>query len=141
MGVLNEIVIAEQSEAEEIAKIFSPVSEYEGIELKGCNEVVLSYLYAILFEREWKAEMADLFTLIYGEDPDGPWISDIPGEMTAKLAKLEVDEIEAIGEKWALMEELSDSESDLVIDGLEQLVELAQKAVSGKKDLLLWTSL
>jgi hypothetical protein len=147
MGVLSNIVIADKSEARDIAECDTPARQWEGIELKTLDPVKLGTLWAILSSEsgvEAVVELAGRFSLLYEVSDDGPWVYEVPCDLRNRLAELAAMNPEAVlpvARDWASTEELQDWEFEEVASVVYDICDLADSARLQGKDLLLWISL
>jgi hypothetical protein len=148
MGVLSEIVIANQSDARAIAKSHSPSREWQGFFWKGLDPVVLSSLWSILKGEtpnvETVVQQVDRFRMVQQVSEDGPWLFSLPREFRDLLANISNEPPAIIGpveQAWGATEELEHWSPADVEECLGKLADLASSAALEDKDLFLWICL
>lgn len=146
VGVLTDIVIASESEAEEVAAATVPIKRWAGLDIKGHNEVTLGILSHIL--NGGNVESLDLDSFVDGFDclaaksqEEGPWVTRLPAPLVRFLAGLSDEGASAAGKEWCRAEELQDADPAYCCELLLQLRDLAQRAEAEEKTLLMWNSL
>jgi hypothetical protein len=138
----SQIVVASETDANQIAQSLNPVSNYSGVACKGIDPVKLGQLHALL-------EPMDVMKAIMLYDPgfqasdDGPFVTIFPQEAVSKIARLSWLASFNIAQEWATKEEflLDRWSSFQVVTFFYKLRRLARQAVSRKKGLVLWVSL
>jgi len=142
VGLVSEFVVAAESDAEKIAGSENPAAEFDGVEMKGIDVVKLGVLQSALSGRPLVQLFPEYKTLAEGSD-DGPWVTRIPDELVSALASMTDEERRRASDKWSKAEEftMEQWESADVATALDSICEIARKAVSARKALLLWNSL
>ncbi len=142
MGVLSDLVVAPEGEAERILQSAVPSKEFGGIDIKGIDTVKFTVLHSILTGRTFE-ELSPAYEPVAMESDDGPWVFRIPTDLVSRLAGLSVDEIHKLAKQWAGTEEFTfdrwaESEVDKILTSIS---ELARKAIGTGQVLFLWMSL
>lgn len=142
MGVLSDLVVANEGDAEAIANSSVPSKEFNGIDVKGIDSIKLNTLHSILTGRSYE-ELIPSYEPVLMLSDDGPWVFALPHELTASLAALNSQELQAAAKKWAQTEEFVLDRWQVcdVVDVLGPICGEASKAVSSKQTLFLWMSL
>jgi hypothetical protein len=146
MGVLSELVIAKESEAQDIADSDSPTRTRVGIVIKTLDPVKLGTLWAILEgigESRIDSRVAQ-FKELHQASAEGPWVYGLPRQLRdllSDLARQDDDEWGPIVRAWAATEELQDWSDLHAEEVLRDIADLADTARLEDKDLLLWMSL
>ena len=83
------------------------------------------------------------FDLLYDGPEGGPWVLRIPHELVSLVASLDDNIRGGVARRWAETEELMLDcwRPDAVADFLDKLCDLARRAVSNGKGLLMWMAL
>lgn len=140
MGLLTDVVIADESEAQSIAA--SGAESRPKIQCKDLDNAKLGSLLELLSKS--RSQSLETFPLVAERSNQGPWVFRIPDEMIDYLAAISDEErLEDIADQWAETEEfqldrwsVADAE-----DILKELTALARAARSAGKGLLLWMCL
>lgn len=147
MGVLTDVVIADEGEAEAVATERVPAKRWRGIDAKGIDQVKLATLWARLAQRGLDVEsivkLATDFATLFEVSEEGPWVFRIPGRLVELLADLDDQHAATTAVAWASTEEfvLDRWDSGAVRSILDELRSLAREARAKKKSLLMWMSL
>jgi hypothetical protein len=142
MQVLTNIVIGDLSDAEAIGESLCPIDEWRGFEIKGIDLAKIAMLQAVLTGQTFD-EAYDEYRPIVVISDEGPWVFRFPNAPLEKLAGLEEEALEQVGEEWAATEELEESGYPVeeVQAVLEELSDLAKICVSQDKAMFIWMSL
>lgn len=143
MGVLTNLVIADESEAQAVGKANVPSLQWPGLDAKGIDQVKLSKLICILTGEEWNVELIDEFAQLHEESSEGPWVFMVSPRLIQLLVDLDESAIQLIGQQWAETEEfeLDQWEPDTVLSTLRDIRKLACAAHNEKKSVLMWMCL
>lgn len=146
MGMLAEIVVAVDDDAEAIWEAVNPTEDWPGVETKGLFLVHLATLWAILTEEpDTVVDRAGQFeTLIDPEDEDeGPWVFEWPPDFETALAAVQPAAVPAAAQRWSQSEEMQADGWHLagVTELVETLVQLAKTARQDGKLMMLKISL
>ena len=141
MQVLTNIVIGDSSDAEAIGASLCPVDEWRGIEIKGIDLAKIAMLQAVLTGQTFD-EAFDEYRPILAASDEGPWVFRFPDAPLEKLAALEEEALERVGEEWAATEEFEDNGYPVeeVQAVLEELSDLAKMCISQGKAIFIWMS-
>jgi hypothetical protein len=142
MGVLTDLVIAEEHDAAHIATSKYPLGEFTGIAIKGVNSVKLATLHSILSGMPFK-DLLVHYAPVAEASEEGPWVFLLPTDLVGKLANLSEAEIVNIAAQWGNTKEFQLdkwSQTD-VAAVLGNIANLARKASAQEKRVLAWMSL
>ena len=142
MGVLTDIIVAHESEAEAVVVAHVPCEEWAGFDAKGIDQLKLEALLELIAPTSPSSEKAD-FRLLAQADDEGPWVERLPLLLQQRLSTLSATELTEIARKWSETEPFREENWDTatVTEVLTQLRECAVKAVFESKVLLMWISL
>ena len=139
MGILVNIVSADPEALEEIGESEHPVEFWSGIEGRDLDRRKFISLHCLLTgDALEEAEFA--YEPAYIAGGDGPMVFCIPDELTAKLASLDEDALEYVGEELAACEDFETS--GLPVEDIQawllELADLARIAESQDQRLFIW---
>ena len=139
MGILVNIVSADEEDVEAIGESQHPVVEWSGIEARDFDTAKIVTLHCLL-TGDGLEDAFYAYDPVYVAGDDGPIVLRIPDELMEKLAGLEEDALEAVGEELAATEEfeMNDWPAEEVLSLVEQLSELARLADSQGQALFVW---
>ena len=140
MGVLTEYFITTSDNAANMNADAFPTEMFEGVELKGVDNVILAELDAMLRGVAFDEAVA-ASTMIQTLSDDGPWVLSLASELVNALANLSDTASASLALRWIECEELAGWTSEDAAYALDQLRFLAKKAVSSGLDMFLWLSL
>lgn len=142
MQVMTHIVIGDLSEAEAIGESLCPIDEWQGFEIKGIDLAKIAMLQAVLTGQTFD-EAFDEYRPIVAASDEGPWVFRFPNALLAKLAGLNEEALEQVGEEVAATEEFEESgyPAEQVQAVLEELSDLAKICVSQDKAMFIWMSM
>jgi len=139
-GYIN-IVIADAEDIESIGESFRPVEDWTGLEVQGIDPPKLATLHSMLTGESFDEAIAD-FYCVYAASDEGPWVIQAPDVLIGKLAELEEQALEEIGEELAATEEfeMAGWPVEEVQNLLGELVQLANAALEQGFTMLVWMS-
>lgn len=139
MGILVNIVSADEEDIEAIVESEHPVDEWSGIEARDVDRPKFMALHCLL-TGDGLEDAAFAYEPVYIAGGDGPIIFRIPVELTEKLASLEEDALEIVGEELAASEdfEMSNVPVEEVQALVMELAYLARIAQSQDQTLFIW---
>jgi hypothetical protein len=142
MGVLSDLVVANEADAERVAHTQVPSQAFGGIDVKGIDSVRFATLHSILTGRSFE-ELLPSYEPAFSASDDGPWVFRLPDELVTRLANLTDSERQSIAERWAATEEfeLDDWDATMVAETFEAICGQAANAESTKRALFLWMCL
>jgi hypothetical protein len=138
VGILTNIVAAEEDEFAAIGESLRPVDEWSGIERRGIDTAKIAILHCLLTGDEFEQALSRYEPIFLGTE--GALVLRFADEGVAKLAELDEDGLERIGEELAATEEfeMESWDVDEVQDMVMALAELAQLAESQGQNLFVW---
>ena len=139
MGLLVNIVTADEDEIDAVGAAQHPVDEWSGIEVRDIDTLKLATLHCLLTGDDFEEALGH-YEPVYAGDEEGALVLRIPDEVAAKLAMFEEEALEQVGEELAATEEFELGGWPLEeVQGLVvQLGELAQLADSQGQVMLVW---
>jgi hypothetical protein len=143
MGVVTDFIVADASDAQ---KLGDQRETFDGLGAKGIDQVRMGTLYALLTNTEYNpAFLVTDESFAYTASDDGPWVQPIPDDMVRLLAKMSPPEQQRIGDEWFKTEEFDPKYSRWtradVSWFLNEVQQLASRAVAEGKTLFMWTCL
>jgi hypothetical protein len=139
MGILANIVCADEEEVEAIGMSQHPVVEWSGIEARDIDTAKIVTLHCLL-TGEGLEDAFYAYEPVYVAGDDGAIVLRIPDRVMEKLAGLEEDALEAVAEELAASEEFEihnwPAEEGLSL--VEELAALAQLAESQDQVMFVW---
>ena len=139
MGLLVNIICADEDELEDVALAEHPVEEWSGIEAREIDTAKLATLHCLLTGDDFE-EALSVYEPAYATEDDGVLVLRIPDEVIERLAVLEEEALEQVGEELAATEEFEVNDWPLEeVQGLViQLGELARLAESQGQVIFVW---
>ena len=138
MGILTNIVAAEEDEFAAIGESLRPIDEWSGIERRGIDTAKIVTLHCLLTGDEFE-EAIGAYEPVYVAD-EGAVVLRIADEVMERLATLEEDALELVGEELAATEEyeIEQWETAEVQALVMELADLARLADSQGQALFVW---
>lgn len=138
MGILTNIVAAEEDEVEDIGESLHPVDEWSGIERRGIDIAKVAVLHSLLTGDEYEQALF-LCEPIY-INAEGVLVLRIANAATEKLAELDEDALLDVASELVATEsfELEQWDDSEVEEFILELAELAQLAESQGQVLFVW---
>jgi hypothetical protein len=139
MGLLTNIVAADEDEVEAIGEALQPLDAWSGIEMRDLGIPKIATLHCLLTGDAFD-DAAALYEPIYISANEGALVLRLADEATARLAALDEDVLGAVAEELAATEEFEYAgwESDSLADLLAALADLARLAESQGQALFVW---
>ena len=140
MDVSTNIVIGDINDIEEIGESSWPIENWRGFEIRGIDSAKIATLHAILTGQTFDEAFCE-YHLTYEASDAGPWVAKIPEEPLERLAVLEDEMLEQIGEELAATEEFEREgwPVEEVQIFLAELAALAGIAIVQGKAMFVWT--
>jgi len=138
LGILTNIVAAEEDEIAAIGESLRPVDEWSGIERRGIDTAKIATLHCLLTGDEFE-EAIGAYEPVYVAD-EGAVVLRIADEVMERLATLDEDALDLVAGELAATEEYELEQWDaedvqaLVMD----LADLARLADSQGQSLFVW---
>lgn len=138
MGILTNIVAAEEDEYAAIGESLRPVDEWSGIERRGIDTAKIATLHCLLTGDEFE-EAVGSYEPVYVAD-EGAVVLRIADEVMERLATLDEEALELVAEELAATEEYEMEQWDAadVQAMVFELGELARLAESQGQVLFVW---
>ena len=139
MGLLVNIIAAEDDELEAIAESEHPIDEWSGIEARDIDAAKLATLHCLLTDDDFEQALV-AYDPVFANDYDGVLVVRMPDEVIERLAYLEEEALELVGEELAASEEfeMNDWSVEEVQAFVIELGELARLADSQGQVLFAW---
>jgi len=142
MGVLSDLIVGNETDAEEIVNTPAPSQAFGGVDIKGIDTVKLATLHSIVTDRtpaELRGAYEPTATASHGE----AWLIPIPAELVSQLAALNSAERRSVAERWSRTDEFQMDQwnPQTIAQALDQICNEATKASSSQRTLFLWMSL
>lgn len=143
MGVLTDIVVADVSEADEVAGSIGPLQRWPGTDAKGIDHAKLGKLLSIVAGEPYTERLFGEFSQLAETSEDGPWVFQVPRRLVSYLSEMNDHEMSSVLAQWWMIEEFTHSGYAQALAGevLNSLRELSNMAISEGKDLLMWMCL
>lgn len=139
MGLLVNIVTAEEDELEAIGESQHPVEEWSGLEAREIDTAKLATLHCLLSGDGFEDALG-AYEPVYAAGDEGALVLRIPDDIAAKLALLEDEAVEQVGEELAATEEFE--MTGWPVEEVQALVELlsdlARLAESQGQVMFVW---
>lgn len=138
MGILTNIVAAEEDEFAAIGESPHPVEEWSGLERRDIDTAKIATLHCLLTGDELEQALYAYEPLYVGVE--GAMVLRLADEVVDKLATLDEGALEQVGGELAATEEfeMEQWDADEVQDMVLELAELAQLAQSQEQSLFVW---
>lgn len=138
MGILTNIVAADEDEFAAIGESLRPADEWSGIERRGIDTAKIATLHCLLTGDEF-GQALSLYEPVYVSMEDA-LVLRLADEVTEKLATLDEEALQRVSEELSATEEfeLEAWDAEEVQDFVMALAELAQIAESQGQTLFVW---
>ena len=138
MGILTNIIAAEEDEFAAIGESLHPLEEWSGIERRDMDTAKIATLHCLLTGDELEQAFY-LYEPVY-VGVEGALVLRLTDEVVDKLATLDEEALERVAEELSATEEyeLEQWDADEVQDMVMELAELAQLAQSQEQALFVW---
>lgn len=138
MGILTNIVAAEEDEIAAIGESLRPVDEWSGVERRGIDTAKIATLHCLLTGDEFE-EAVSAYEPVYVAD-EGAVVLRIADEAMERLATLDEDALGLVAEELAATEEyeMEQWEAEDVQALVMDLADLARLADSQGQALFVW---
>jgi len=138
LGILTNIVAAEEDEIAAIGESLRPVDEWSGIERRGIDTAKIATLHCLLTGDEFE-EAIGAYEPAYVAD-EGAVVLRIADQVMERLATLDEDALELVAEELAATEEyeMEQWEAEDVQALVMELADLARLAESQGQALFVW---
>jgi hypothetical protein len=138
LGILTNIVAAEEDELAAIGESLRPVDEWSGIERRGIDTAKIVTLHCLLTGDEFEEAVGAYEPVYFAEE--GAVVLRIADEVLQRLATLEEEALDLVAEELAATEvyEMEQWEAEDVQEMVIELAELARLAESQGQALFVW---
>lgn len=138
MGILTNIVAAEEDEIAAIGESLRPVDEWSGIERRGIDTAKIATLHCLLTGDEFEEALGS-YEPVYVVD-EGAVVLRIADEVMERLAALDEEALELVADELAATEEyeIEGWDSAEVQALVFELADLARLAESQGQSLFVW---
>jgi len=138
LGILTNIIAAEEDEYVAIGESLRPVDEWSGIERRGIDTAKIATLHCLLTGDEFE-EAVGGYEPVYVAD-EGAVVLRLADEVMERLATLDEDALELVAEELAATEEyeMEQWETAEVQAMVFELADLARLAESQGQVLFVW---
>jgi len=138
LGILTNIVAAEEDEYPAIGESLRPVDEWSGIERRGIDTAKIATLHCLLTGDEFE-EAIGSYEPVYATD-EGAIVLRLADEVLERLATLDEDALELVAEELAATEEyeMEQWDAEEVQALVMELADLARLAESQDQVLFVW---
>lgn len=139
MGILTNIVAAEEDEIEAVGESLHPVDEWSGIELRDVDSAKIATLHSLLTGDLFDEAVAQ-YEPLYVSAVEGALVLRLADEVAAKLAELDEEPLADVAAELAATEEFeyADWSEDEIAAMLADLAELARLAEVQGQVLFVW---
>ena len=139
MGILTNIVAAEDDEIEAIGESLHPVDEWSGIEMRDIDTAKIATLHSLLTGDLFDDAVAH-YEPVYVSASEGALVLRLADEAAARLAELEEEAIDAVAAELAATEEFENEgwEEEAIAVMLDELAGLARLAEAQGQALFVW---
>lgn len=139
MGILVNFISADEDEVEAIGESEHPAAEWSGIEARDINISKIVTLHTLL-TGDRIDDVIYAYEPVYGDPMGGAIVLRMPDEATERLARLDEDAADAVGEELAATEifEMSNVPFEEVQALVAELSELARIAQSQGQAIFVW---
>lgn len=138
--MITDFVIAEPTQAPDIAAHVRPAQKWESLEGWKVDTVKISSLFSVLSGEAFDGTQVSQITYLAGSKRTGPVVLLIPDRVRDAFAAIDPEESSAIGRRWAQTDELKADNwaNDDASRFVREIAGLAQRASRQKRSLLLW---
>ncbi len=138
MGILTNIVAAEEDEYAAIGESLRPVDEWSGIERRGIDTAKIATLHCLLTGDEFEEALGS-YEPVYAGD-EGALVLRVADEVMERLATLDEEALELVAAELAATEEyeMEQWEPEDVQALVMDLADLARLAESQGQVLFVW---
>ena len=138
MGILTNIVAAEEDEYAAIGESLRPVDEWSGIERRGIDTAKIATLHCLLTGDEFEEALGS-YEPVYAGD-EGALVLRVADEVMERLATLDEEALELVAAELAATEEyeMEQWEPEDVQALVMDLADLARLADSQGQVLFVW---
>ena len=139
MGIVTNIIAAEEDEIEAIGESLHPVNEWSGFEMRDLDTAKIAMLHSLLTGDLFDDALAH-YEPVYVSAAEGAVVLRLADEVLQRLAELEEEPLEQIAAELGATEEFEaeEWEEGVIAAMLAELSELARLADSQAQALFVW---
>jgi hypothetical protein len=139
MGIVTNIIAAEDDEIEAIGESLHPVDKWSGIEMRDVDTAKIATLHSLLTGDLFDDAVAH-YEPVYVSAVEGALVLRLADEVTARLAELDEEPLDQVAAELAATEEFESTgwEEEAIAAMLAELAELARLADSQGQALFVW---
>lgn len=139
MGILTNIVAAEEDEIEAIGESLHPIDEWSGIEMRGMDIPKIVTLHCLL-TGDLYDDAVVYYEPLYLSAAEGALVLRLASEATQRLTELDEEMLDAFALELAATEdfEYAGWEPEAIAEMLAALADTARLAESQGQELFVW---
>jgi hypothetical protein len=139
MGILTQIIAADESDIEAIGESLNPADEWSGVERRDIDIPMLATLHSVLTGDLFDDALV-LCEPIYISPSEGAFVIRLSDYVVERLATFDEDALAAVAEELAGSQdyEMADFGADEINDWLLELAEIARPAHSEGHTFFAW---
>lgn len=139
MGILTNIIAAEEDEIEAIGESLEPVAEWSGITLRDVGIAKIATLHCVLTGDLFDDAYA-LYQPIYMSEAEGALVLRLADAAMERLGELDEEALDAFAAELVATEEFEASgwEEEDIVEMLAALADLARLAEAQGQALFVW---
>ena len=139
MGIVTNIIAAEDDEIEAIGESLHPVDKWSGIEMRDVDTAKIATLHSLLTGDLFDDAVAH-YEPVYVSNVEGALVLRLADEVTERLAELDEEPLDQVAAELAPTEEFESTgwEEEAIAAMLAELAELARLADSQGQALFVW---
>lgn len=139
MGILTNIVAADEDDTEAIGESLHPVDEWSGMELRDVDTAKIATLHSLLTGDLFDDAVAH-YEPLYVSAAEGALVLRLADELAVKLAELEEEPLVEVAAELAATEEFeyANWEEEEIVAMLAELADLARLADAQGQALFVW---
>jgi hypothetical protein len=139
MGIVTNIVAAEDHEIEAIGESLHPVDEWSGIEMRDLDTAKIATLHSLLTGDLFDDAIAH-YEPVYVSAAEGALVLRLADEVMERLVELDEEPLAQVAAELAATEEFEseDWEQETITAMLAELADLARLADSQGQALFVW---
>lgn len=139
MGILTNIIAAEEDEVEAIGDSLQPADEWSGISLRDVSIAKIATLHSLL-TGDLFDDAAALCEPVYISPAEGALVLRLADELKERLVELDEETLDAVAAELAATEEFESAgwDENSVLEMLTDLADLARLAESQDQVLFVW---
>ena len=139
MGILTNIIAAEEDEVEAIGDSLQPADEWSGISLRDVSIAKIATLHSLL-TGDLFDDAAAQCEPVYISPAEGALVLRLADELKERLVELDEETLDAVAAELAATEEFESAgwDEEAVVEMLTDLADLARLAESQDQVLFVW---